>query len=229
MDTKHREVQGLRDRVAYGTVRVIRGSFDFFTRFRPDMPEGQWLNRMIFLETIAGIPGMIGGMMRHLRSLRTMSHDGGWIHHLMEEAENERMHLFTFLELKQPTMLQKALIMLGQGIMFWGYGLFYLLTPKTCHRFVGYLEEEAVLTYTKCLAQIDSGSLQHWQTTPASQNAKLYWRLPDSATMRDVILVIRADETMHREVNHHFSGLPSSAAMDQEELTVDDVRYPEEP
>ena len=93
--------------------------------------------------------------------------------------------------------------------MFWGYGFFYLITPKTCHRFVGYLEEEAVRTYTKCIEQIDTGSLQHWKQTRASESARAYWRLPDNATVRDVILSIRADEVVHREVNHHFSGLKS--------------------
>ena len=32
--------------------------------------------------------------------------------------------------------------------MFW---IAYLLSPRFCHRFVGYLEEEAVKTYTNCL------------------------------------------------------------------------------
>ncbi len=86
VQTKHREVKGMRDRIAYGAVHLIRRTFDFFTRYKPEMSDSKWLNRMIFLETVAGIPGMIGGMMRHLRSLRTMQHDGGWIHHLMEEA-----------------------------------------------------------------------------------------------------------------------------------------------
>lgn len=139
VETKHRQPKDLRDTIAYNTVRSIRRTFDFFTRYTPEMGEKKWLNRMIFLETVAGIPGMIGGMMRHLRSLRTMKHDGGWIHHLLEEAENERMHLFTFLDLKKPSPLFKLTIVVGQGIMFWGYGFFYLITPKTCHRFVGYL------------------------------------------------------------------------------------------
>jgi len=42
------------------------------------------------LETVAGVPGMVGAMARHLRSLRTMTRDHGWIHTLLEEAENER-------------------------------------------------------------------------------------------------------------------------------------------
>jgi hypothetical protein len=42
------------------------------------------------------------GMIRHLRSLRTMKRDHGWIPTLLEEAENERMHLMTFIKIKQP-------------------------------------------------------------------------------------------------------------------------------
>lgn len=34
--------------------------------------------RFIFLETVAGIPGMVSGSLRHLRSLRTMEKDRGW-------------------------------------------------------------------------------------------------------------------------------------------------------
>jgi hypothetical protein len=44
--------------------------------------------------------------------------------------------------------------------------------------------------------------------------AKHYWRLPDAATLRDVVLVVRADEAHHRDVNHGFAstlaGLPST-------------------
>ena len=64
------------------------------------MNERNWLNRVIYLETVAGVPGMIGGMSRHLKSLRTLEPDNGWIHHLLLEAENERMHLFIFLTMR---------------------------------------------------------------------------------------------------------------------------------
>lgn len=58
---------------------------------------------------------MVGGMTRHLHSLRGMRRDYGWIHTLLEEAENERMHLMTFLELKKPTWLQRLFVVLAQG------------------------------------------------------------------------------------------------------------------
>ena len=120
------------------------------------------MNRAIFLETVAGVPGMIGGMQRHLRSLRTLERDNGWIHHLLQEAENERMHLFFFLKQRHPGITFRILIALAQGIFFNAYFLMYLISPASCHRFVGYLEEEAVHTYTVMLESLDQGRLKHW-------------------------------------------------------------------
>ena len=96
-------------------------------------------------------------MTRHLRSLRTLERDHGWIHHLLEEAENERVHLFIFLNLKKPGPFFKAFIACSQAF-FWNlYFWTYLFSPYLAHRFVGYLEEQAVHTYTVLLDQIDNG------------------------------------------------------------------------
>ena len=50
--------------------------------------------------------------------------------------------------------------------------------------------------------------------------ALAYWRLPEDATMRDVILAIRADEACHSHVNHTFAELepdaPNPFALDQD-------------
>ena len=35
------------------------------------------------LETIAGVPGMIGAMTRHFHALRRLTRDNGWIHTLL--------------------------------------------------------------------------------------------------------------------------------------------------
>jgi len=42
---------------------------------------------------------------------------------------------------------------------------------------------------------------------PAPKQAREYYNLPENAMLRDVILSIRADEAIHRELNHHFAGL----------------------
>ena len=94
---------------------------------------------------------MVGGMLRHLRSLRRMQRDNGWINTLLEEAENERMHLLTFLEIRQPGIFFRTNVILAQGIMFNMFFAAYLVSPQFCHALVGYLEEEAVKTYTHAL------------------------------------------------------------------------------
>jgi threonyl-tRNA synthetase len=43
-----------------------------------------------------------------------MDHDHGWIHTLLEEAENERMHLLTFIRLKQPGPLFRLSVVATQ-------------------------------------------------------------------------------------------------------------------
>lgn len=159
------------------------------------------INRAMMLETVAAVPGMVAGMTHHLGSLRRVQHDN-WIKTLLDEAENERMHLMTFMELHKPTVAEKMLILAVQGIVWNMFFFSYLFTPRYCHRFVGFLEEEAVKTYTHFLELIDSGKIKN---VPAPDVAKKYWGLPETATLRDVVLVIRADEMDHRDVNHTMS------------------------
>lgn len=101
-------------------------------------------HRAVVLETVAAVPGMVGGALQHLRSLRRMEDDHGWIHTLLDEAENERMHLMTFINIAKPSWLERMIILFAQGAFFNGFFLLYLFSPKTAHRVVGYFEEEAV-------------------------------------------------------------------------------------
>jgi hypothetical protein len=41
---------------------------------------------------------------------------------------------------------------------------------------------------------------------------------PQTATMRDVIVSIRADEAVHRSVNHHFSDVPQYYEIKNEKI-----------
>lgn len=158
--------------------------------------------RAMMLETVAAVPGMVGGMLLHLRSLRKFQQSGGWIKALLEEAENERMHLMTMVELVKPKWYERLLVLTVQGVFFNGFFVIYLLSPKMAHRVVGYLEEEAVHSYTEFLKDIDSGAIEN---IAAPAIAIDYWRLPKTATLKDVITVIRADEAHHRDVNHFAS------------------------
>ena len=201
----HHAPEGISDRVALGFTKVLRWTADTFFAER-------YGHRAVVLETVAAVPGMVGATINHLHCLRRMCDDKGWIRTLMDEAENERMHLMTFIEISQPTRFERAMIIGVQWIFYVVFFALYLISSKTAHRVVGYFEEEAVISYTHYLAEIDEGRSAN-VTAPAI--AKRYWGLPDDATLRDVVLVVRADEAHHRDVNHGFAnelaGLPLGA------------------
>lgn len=204
----HKPPEGIVDNLALYTIKMLRKSFDVISGFnRPVRNEKIWVNRITFLETVAGVPGMVAAMARHLMSLRRMRRDHGWIHTLLEEAENERIHLLTALQLKQPSLVFRGCVVAAQGGFVAFFATAYMISPHYCHRFVGYLEEEAVITYTKCLQDIEHGNLQHWKTMAAPEIARQYWELKPDATMQDVIMNIRADEAHHRIVNHTLGSL----------------------
>jgi len=156
-------------------------------------------HRAVVLETVAAVPGMVGGALQHLHSLRLIEADYGRIRLLLDEAENERMHLMTFIQITQPSRLERLLIRLAQGVFFNLYFLLYMISPKTAHRVVGYLEEEAVHSYTEYLAGVDNGT---YANVAAPRIAIDYWKLVPDARLHDVIIAVRADELRHREVNH---------------------------
>ena len=160
IEVTHKQPESIKERLAKRVINLMRGTFDKISRYNEvQMSESKWLTRLIFLEAVAGVPGMVGGMTRHLKSLRTMKPDHGIIHHLLEEAENERTHLFMFIQLKEPSILMRLGVILTQGIFWNFYFISYLLSPRFCHSMVGYLEEEAVHTYTMLLKQLDEGKL----------------------------------------------------------------------
>jgi threonyl-tRNA synthetase len=207
----HRKPQGIRDNLSYGAVYSTRSCFDLLTGYsaKRTLSREQWLNRFIYLETVAGVPGMIGGMMRHMVSLRSLKRDHGWIHTLLEEAENERMHLLTFMELRQPGPTFRLAVLVTQGVFFNTFLAAYLITPRTCHRLVGYLEEEAVKTYTHAINDIDivGSDASIWADEQAPEIAINYWNLPFDASVRDVIMAVRADEASHSHVNHTLASM----------------------
>ena len=105
----------------YHTFNFLTG----YTQTNPSVQSIEW--RLIVLESVAGVPGFVAAGkcesfthqinefsryfgikydisclfnnagFRHFRSLRTLKRDHGWIATLLEEAENERMHLLLCL------------------------------------------------------------------------------------------------------------------------------------
>lgn len=194
---KHHAPVTVLDKMAYWTVKSLRWPTDLFFQRRYGC-------RAMMLETVAAVPGMVGGMLLHCKSLRRFEHSGGWIKALLEEAENERMHLMTFMEVSDPRWYERALVFSVQGVFFNAYFLGYIISPKFAHRVVGYLEEEAIHSYTEFLKELDNGNIEN---VPAPPIAIDYWRLSPNSTLRDVVLAVRADEAHHRDVNHFASDI----------------------
>lgn len=118
------------------------------------------------------------------------------------------MHLLTFLKLAEPGLFMRLMVLGAQGVFFNGFFFSYLISPRICHRFVGYLEEEAVLTYSRAIQDIETGRLPDWTSLEAPEIAVQYWKMPENQrTIKDLLLYVRADEAKHREVNHTLGNL----------------------
>ena len=140
----HHTPQDWRDRLALRIVKFMRIFADKFFA-------GRYSHRAVVLETVAAVPGMVGGLLQHLKALRHIRDDQGWIKELIEEADNERMHLMTFIQIAQPSKFERFLIAATQLIFYNCYFFLYLLAPRVVHRLAGYLEEEVVTSYTQFL------------------------------------------------------------------------------
>ena len=194
---RHHKPQNLSDKVAFAFTKFLRFLADTFFKKK-------YGHRAVVLETVAAVPGMVAGMLLHLKSLRKMQDDKGWIKILLDEAANERMHLMTFIKIAKPTFLERMIIMIAQFIFILMYLIIYLISQKTAHRIVGYFEEEAVISYTEYLKEIDEGKIENIKAPEIAIN---YWNLPLNSKLRDVVKVIRDDEAGHRDVNHSFADI----------------------
>tara|TARA_B100000459_G_scaffold138503_1_gene96244 strand:- start:450 stop:1103 length:654 start_codon:yes stop_codon:yes gene_type:complete len=160
-------------------------------------------HRAVVLETIAGVPGMVAGMLIHLRSLRKMKTGyGSQIREMLAEAENERMHLMFFIEIAKPNSFERLLVICAQGVFMSFYIFMYIFFPKTSHRMIGYFEDEAVKSYTEYLELVESGLVMNIN---APKIAIDYYGLSKKAKLSDLIKSVRADEMHHSEVNHSYA------------------------
>ena len=160
-------------------------------------------HRAVVLETIAGVPGMVAGMWLHFKSLRKMK--TGWgpqIREMLEEAENERMHLMFFIQLTKPNWFERALVLLAQFIFMVFYFFVYIISHRTAHRMIAYFEEEAVISYTQYLQMVENGEVEN---VPAPRLAIQYYDMSVDAKLSDLIRKVRADEQHHSEVNHKYA------------------------
>ena len=166
-------------------------TFNFITGYRhknPSVKSIEW--RLIVLESVAGVPGFVGAAFRHFKSLRALRRDQGWIITLLEEAENERMHLLVCMKMFEASFLTRTMV-LGLQVVLTPFliGL-YAVHPQSVHRFVGYLEETACHTYASIIAHIEEPGTQlnqSWKDLPAPDVAVSYWKLPADAKWVDAL------------------------------------------
>lgn len=186
----------MRDWFAMSMTKFFRFFADVFFAKR-------YGHRAVVLETIAGVPGMVAGMLIHLRSLRKMERGNGtMIHEMLAEAENERKHLMFFIEIANPNAFERFLIVMAQWIFWHFYLVLYIVSSRTAHKMIAYFEEEAVRSYTNYLDLINSKQIEN---VPAPQLAIEYYNLKKDAKLSDMIECVRADEQKHSEVNHRIA------------------------
>jgi hypothetical protein len=197
----------LMNKLMYGMYH----SFNFATGYKAENPSVSAIEwRLIVLESVAGVPGFVAAGFRHFRSLRTLDRDHGWISTLLEEAENERMHLLVCLKMFKAGWATRTLVVSAQMVLTPILMGIYLVHPKSMHRFVGYLEETACHTYVSIIEHLETPGTDlnlAWKDVKAPGIAIGYWKLEEDAMFVDVLKCMCADETHHRDVNHTFADM----------------------
>jgi ubiquinol oxidase len=192
---RHHAPARFSDRLALAMVRTLRAAANALFGHR-------YGHSSVLLETVAAVPGMVAASLLHLKCLRRMIDDRGWIRVLMEEAENQRTHLMVFVELRRPSLAERLLIIFAQGLFYNAHFLLSIVSPATAHRVVGYFAEDAIRWYTRYLRELESGAFDN---PPAPPLAIAYWNLPIEARLSDAVAAIREDEAIHRDINHGFA------------------------
>ena len=160
-------------------------------------------HRAVVLETVAGVPGMVAGVLMHFKSLRSMKTGYGEnIREMLAEAENERMHLMFFIEIAKPNLFERILVLIAQAMFGIFYLVMYLLFTRTAHRMIGYFEDEAVKSYTEYLSKVESGQIENFQAPLLAIN---YYNLNRNAKLSDLIIAVRNDEQKHSKLNHSYA------------------------
>jgi ubiquinol oxidase len=192
---RHHPPRRFSDRFALALVKGARAVADSLFGDR-------YGHRAVVLETVAAVPGMVAASLLHLKCLRRMIDDHGWIRTMMDEAENQRAHLMVFVQIARPSLPERLLILLAQGLVYNAFFVLYLVSPATAHRIAAYAAEDAVRGYTRYLGGLQSGQ---YKDVPAPPLSLAYWHLPADARLSDVIVALREDEAIHRDVNHAFA------------------------
>jgi ubiquinol oxidase len=192
---RHHPPAALSDRLALGSIRALTTAAGaLFGR--------RYGDRVVVFETIAAVPPMVAATLLHLKCLRRMLDDRGWVRAFMDEAENQRAHLMSFVAVAHPRTWERLLIAISQGFFYNAYFLLHLISARTAHRFAGYLAEQSVTGYSRYLDRLESGIETNVQ---APEAAIAYWNLAPDARLSDMVMAMREDEAIHRDIHHAFA------------------------
>jgi len=159
-------------------------------------------HHLLLGETIAAVPGMVGGALLHFSCLRRIRDDEGWIQTMLEEAKTERQHLLSLHALIRPNLFDKIIIFSMQFTFVLLFFLLYVFGRKSAHRFVGYLEEDAIEVYEQYLLVLKQ---QPKKNVPAPEIAYQYWEFSGKVKLDAMIKAIIKDEKRHRDTNHEYA------------------------
>jgi ubiquinol oxidase len=179
-----------RDRFAARSVRIIRRIVDFYYGERLG-------HRAIALEMIATVPGTVAVLFTRLR-IRNVS-EKEFMTETICEISTERMHQTVFQELFRPSIPDRMASTILKWVFAAFYAVAYAIDPKLGHRLVGYIEEEACLSYSQYHTMIVDGTVPNIEVP---SHLLAYWHLPETSRLKELVLAVRDDEARHRDANH---------------------------
>jgi hypothetical protein len=209
---EHVEPRGVTDRLARADVAAMRYMIDTFSGYRTPFPwrmqqelrAKNWISKSILLETV-GTPLLFSAsVVRYWRAMASMRQDKGWVHSLLNDAENERMHLTTWFMVERPSIFMRAAVLAQQTLYVPMFAAMYAVSPRFLYRVLGYLEETAITHYTLMLREIarEGSELSAWKYVPAPNVAREYWNMGENGTLADAVAAILRDEEHHRDTYH---------------------------
>ena len=130
-----------------------------------------------------------------------------------DAPQSVAMHLLVCMKMFEASPATRALVVAAQFTMTPLLCATYAFSPRAMHRFVGYLEETAVMTYANLVEKAATpGTRLHaaWAGLDAPDIAKSYWKLDDDASWAECLRHMLADESSESMLRPLAAGAPQA-------------------